>query len=151
MIIDNIKNAAKQYGFDLRMEKVFQFLSSLTEQTEPGRYELGDGVFVNVSRAETKKLSDCGYEVHRKYADVQYLIEGGEKIDVCDSEKLSYTKNCLDTDDYAFLENTDACSTAYLEKGDFAILLPGEAHRPMVAIGDEPKTELKAVAKIPMN
>lgn len=48
-----------------------------------GRYVLSDKIFVNVSEYTTKEFDDK-YEVHKKYADVQLIISGCEKIRYAD-------------------------------------------------------------------
>ncbi len=148
MINDSLKNSGKYAVLGEDFKRVFDFLSSLTEKTKPGRYDLSDSVYINVSEGMTRKRSDARYEVHEKYADIQYMISGKENIDICSEEKLTVTEDMTAGSDIRFLSGTSNASTAYLEDGDFAVIFPGEAHRPLTAVDEIPIPVFKAVAKI---
>ena len=47
----------------------------------------GENMFVNIQTYMTK--DDANYEAHRKYADIQYIISGSEKIGVTEAYKHS--------------------------------------------------------------
>ncbi len=148
MINDSLKNSEKYAVLGEDFKRVFDFLSTLTDKTETGRYDVSDRAFVNVSEGMTRKRSDARYEVHDKYADVQYMISGRENIDICGEEKLTVTEDMTSENDIRFLSGDPGFSTVYLESGDFAVIFPGEAHRPLTAVDDVPVSVLKAVAKI---
>lgn len=149
MIIDNIKYADYYAQLHPEFAGVFEILKSLTPESEEKRYELdGDKAFVNLSSYVNKPVEDCAFESHKKYIDIQFVVDGEEKIDLTDSALLKCTDDRLDTDDIAFFENTCHFDTADLEPGDFVIIFPGEAHRPCVAPDGKGVKVKKAVAKI---
>lgn len=149
MIIDNIKYASYYERLHPEFASVFEVLASLTAESEDKRYEVdGDKAFVNLSSYVNKPVSECKFENHKKYIDIQYVVSGEEKIDLTDSAVLTVTEDRIDDGDIAFYEDTEHFDTADLEPGDFVIIFPGEAHRPCVAPDGKGVQVKKAVAKI---
>jgi|GEM_PF-581932 len=117
-----------------------------------GIHELGKpGWFVNVHSYRTTEPESCVWENHSGTVDLQYIIEGIEGIDVAEVGLLgqpTIVKPESDTEKFNPLEG-DA-TRLILESGMFAILMPGEAHRPKVAIGPSAHIR-KLVIKIPVD
>ena len=111
-----------------------------------GRYAIdGEKIFVNIQSYETKR--DALFEAHRKYIDIQYMIEGEERIGVAD---YSECKNEIPYDnikDIEFLSCNNADNYQSLKKGEFLILYPNDAHKPSIAINN-PNRVKKAVVKV---
>ena len=111
-----------------------------------GRYAIdGEGIFVNIQTYETKK--DALFETHRKYIDIQYMIDGEEKVGVVD---YSECKNEIPYDsskDIEFLNCNKEDNYQLLKKGEFLILYPNDAHKPSIAINN-PNRVKKAVVKV---
>ncbi len=86
-------------------------------------------------------------EAHRKYIDIHYLLEGSENIEITNVETLTITKD--------YDEQTDALlGTAkgkpyLLEKGQFMVVFPEEAHLPGIKVNDCAEVK-KAVVKVPV-
>lgn len=149
MIIDNIKNYAKYTGGNSFLAGAFKALSALDENSENRRYDIdADKAFINLSEYVNKNESECAFEVHGKYTDIQCVISGHEYIDVCAAEELNITDNRLDESDIAFCEAPQTFTRADLKPGDFVVLFPGEAHRPLVAPDGKGIKTKKAVVKI---
>lgn len=149
MIVDNIKNAKLYYGLHPEFKGAFECLASLTADSENKRYDInGDKCFVNLSEYENKKEEECKYEAHAKYIDIQFMVKGKECIDCEDNGNMKVTEDEMEQSDIAFYENPEKYSVATLFDGDFVIIFPGEAHRPMRAYEDKPMIVKKAVAKI---
>ena len=85
---------------------------------------------------------------HTKSISTFSVISGHEHIDVTDAAALEVTEDFAPGDDVAFYADSDKFSVADLSAGDFVILFPGEAHRPLVAPDGKPVKTIKAVAKI---
>ncbi len=67
----------------------YEFLSKLKDEIPAeGRYDLADGVFVNIQSYKTCERSTRQFEAHRDYIDLQYIISGREIIVVEDTEVL---------------------------------------------------------------
>lgn len=149
MIIDSIKNAHKYYSVHPSFRKAFEALSAIDENTPDERITVdGDNIFINLSAYTNKNVDDCLFESHKKYIDIQFVVNGSEIIDVCDIKGLEATDDRLETDDIAFYKNTEIFHTAFLTEGEFVVLFPEEAHRPCVAPDGKGVKVRKAVAKI---
>ncbi|MFY8215094.1 MAG: YhcH/YjgK/YiaL family protein [Chthoniobacterales bacterium] len=134
--------------FSESMAWIRDYAATATE----GIHELGKpGWFVNVHGYSTAGPESCVWENHSRTVDLQYIIEGVEGIDVAEVGLLgqpTIVKPESDTEKFSPLEGH--ATRLILESGMFAILMPGEAHRPKVAIG--PSTPIrKLVVKIPVD
>lgn len=149
MVTDNIANADKYVSLHPEFRAVFEALKAYTEDTPAEKNVIdGEKAFINYSSYVNKDAGECKFESHKKYIDIQFVVSGREFIDVCAADGLTYTENRLDEGDIAFFETPEKFSTADLGAGDFVILFPGEAHRPLVAPDGVPTKTFKAVAKI---
>lgn len=117
---------------------------------ENGRYEiLGDKIFVSIQDYNSKPLEDGKLEAHKKYIDIQYIIEGEEKIGVCDVEECSPSTEYDENKDIVFLDAKDSNDVKFISlvKGEHFILTPVAAHMPCIAV-DNPSYVKKAVVKV---
>ncbi len=149
MIIDKLENFA---GYAPVMPEVWdmiaEFLRSLNAGTPAGRYEIdGDKVYAVVNPVTTHSLDPDKLEYHRKYADIQVIISGGESIvcgDINDNETAAYDAG----KDIGFCCLAATSVTAELVPGMFMLIFPGEGHAPDVGDGSEVyKTVVKVAAE----
>jgi len=138
MILDSLKNSARYHALNPRLERAFRFIAQTDlEALEPGLHAIeGDDIFVNVLDTELKKPCDAKLEVHNAYLDVQVLVRGREERFGW-SERADVREPLADFDaekDIQFFD--DAPQTYYtVRPGQFTILLPDDAHAPMVGEG----------------
>ena len=134
MIKDRLFNAENYYNISENLKAGFEWLKNnkLTE-LEDGRYEIdGNNLYASIQTYITKE--DANYESHREYIDIQYMIRGAEKIGVTD---LKNCKTCIEYDSSSDLEFYDIIKDEEylkLEKGDFMIFFPNDAHKPSISI-----------------
>jgi YhcH/YjgK/YiaL family protein len=119
---------------------------------QEGIYTLAEeGWYVNVHAYETKPEVNCQWENHSKTIDIQYIIEGAEKIRWCSTYELgkiiAYHEN---TDTQRFELNNTHANSFILTENMFAIFFPGDAHCPQIA-ASEPSWLKKLVVKIPLH
>lgn len=114
---------------------------------EPGRYDLGDGDFVNIICTTTRPREESQYESHVNYIDLQMPIEGYEICEVAPIEQAKVTQPYDADSDCAFHSNSHEDMQYLLEPGNFIVLMPEDAHMPTLTI-DEPEPIKKAVFKI---
>ena len=148
MVFQNLK---LQNKYDLENEEfqaAFQFLQREDlESLSEGNYPiLGEDVFAMVQSFETAPEEERRFEAHDIYFDIQYLLEGEERIDVIDRSSCEITEN-PEGKDICFLEPKSAFSQMLLKAGDYLILSPEEAHRPAVAV-QKPMPCRKVVVKV---
>ena len=141
MIFDSIKNISKYLNLDKKIQKGFDFITKNNlKNFENGRYEIdGKNIYANIQEYETKE--EGMFEAHRKYIDIQYVISGFEKIEVCEiselQEKIPYDKE----KDLIFFEGNG--SSLKLKEGYFAVFYPQDGHKPCIT--DENKSNVKKV------
>jgi len=126
------------------------WVSGNARSAEEGIFELGeDGWFANVQGYTTQPRELCAWENHPATVDVQYIIDGIEGIDTTAVESLGEpTVFKPESDTQKFADNGAPATQLILRAGDFVVLLPGEAHRPKIAV-QEPVGVKKIVVKIP--
>ena len=114
-----------------------------------GKYILADEDFANIEEYETKPHDQCFFETHKKYADVQLLLSGKERIDYTDLFGLDVKNFYNEERDIAFWFNSKKESvTTYLDGTNFVLLMPNEAHRPQMNYSLKSELVKKVVVKI---
>ena len=122
------------------------FVKSIDKNTEAKRYDFSDTCYVNVQEVETK-LETPLMEAHEQFVDVQYLVEGKERIFYTAKEGLSIQKPYSEKGDAALYDFDEKSESISYETGEAIVLYPPEAHLPNRA-ADEPMKIKKAIIKI---
>lgn len=97
----------------------------------------------------TMDASTLSFETHERYFDIQYLVEGKEKIGVCTRDGLEVKIPYDEDNDITFYEEPLISGEVYLQKGDFIILAPEDAHKPRCQAVN-PLAVKKIVVKVPV-
>lgn len=145
----NTEEFNRQYELNPnRWEKAFAFLRDTDlKKIAKGRYELeGSDLYAGVDEYVTKNEADARYEAHRRYADIQYVISGEEKIGLL---PLNVTKEATPYD-----EQKDICflsaSTENYRKATparYFVFFPEDAHKPCVKTDTNSRVK-KVVIKV---
>lgn len=129
-----------------RWDKAFKFLKlhDLTKM-EVKKIEIdGNDLYATVSEYMTKNAGEGKFEVHQKYADIQYVISGLEQIGI---SPLSAKKQTLVPYDQAKdIEFMTVSDSAYHKAtpGNFFIFFPSDVHEPNMK-ADSIQTQVKKV------
>ena len=124
------------------------FLTATTKDLENGVYVISPRVKAIISEYTTKKVNEYGYEAHREYVDIQYLVLGEEKICCLPLEYLKETKPYNEEQDAAFYEETNVKPQELLiGNGFFAILFPQDGHMPQMYVKEHTAVK-KVVVKV---
>lgn len=150
MVYDKINNISFYKGLSTDIYEGLLFLNAASKDLENGVYVLNPRVKAIVSEYTTKKINEHGYEAHREYIDIQYLIFGEEKICCLPLEYLKETKPYNVEKDAAFYEEV-AVKPHELLIGNsyFSILYPQDAHMPQMCVKESRKVK-KVVVKVKM-
>lgn len=134
-----------------RWEKAFSFLKEENlEDLEPGTYELdGNDLYAIVQEYLTKDEKDSRFETHKKYADIQYVISGNEKIGITPLGNTTVTVPYDSINEVTFL-SSGSNNYRYASPEKFFVFFPNDAHRPGVKI-DYNSTVKKIVVKIKLD
>ena len=147
MILDNIENCKKYEELNRNFEKAFKFLKREDlGSLAVGKYEIdGEEVFALVQEYETKDLENAKYEAHKKYIDIQYMLDGNEHVGYSLIDKLKITSPYSKENDFMLLSGE--ANLIMLNSKDFSVFFPEDAHMPGIAIKDKNKVR-KVVVKV---
>ena len=131
MIVDSFDYIACYKGLHPNLDKAIDWLNSHTlDALENGKTIIdGENVFVNVMDADLRDADGAAFEYHRRYADLQIDITGGEGWGYTN---LPGEEAGEFTGDIGFRTSPDAVSGT-LGEGRFVLFFPGELHKPGVA------------------
>ena len=133
MIVDHIRNREKYYFLGADFKAALDFFANISN--EP--FEKADiavensSAIVKVRHMDTKKIEDCNFEAHRKYADIHFVAYGKERIGYCDVKNLNLLEYNEENDVALLTGNGDLIT---LLPGYFMITLPEDAHMPGICV-----------------
>lgn len=147
MIKDTLDNAHNYDHLHKNFRMVFEILQSLNfDALEEGHIELdGDYVYINVDTAKRRKANEARLEAHKRYIDIQIPFDEPETIGVANIATLAKPDGEFDTEHDIIFYNDPIKETITVDKGEFAIFFPEDAHAPNI---DCPERHRKLVAKI---
>ncbi|MCX7026527.1 MAG: YhcH/YjgK/YiaL family protein [Spirochaetes bacterium] len=150
MIATTLENLGRYKGLGANLDKAIAWLEAKGWENLPvGRKDIdGEKVYALIQSYDTKNSVKAGYETHRAYLDIQFLVSGKEIIEVRDAKGLKvsvpYTP---DIEFYATPEH-NPCFAMFMKPGNILILFPEDAHRPCIAVGGVSEPARKIVLKI---
>ena len=148
MITDKIENA---YKYTEIPQIVKDFMLNLKSDIPDGKIILNDDIYINVETYTTKSVSDGRFETHKKYSDIQILVNGSENIYYGDKSALSADILYNEEKDIEFYsDEIESYSRVKLDGTNFVMLLPEEAHAPQVCVNNQQSMVKKVVIKIKM-
>lgn len=101
---------------------------------DPGRYALeGEALYAVVDETGTGPFDEGQWEAHRRYVDVQCLLEGEEWIGWAPDEGALPVQDGLDEEDCLYFAPPPAPTWIHLVPGRFAVFFPDDLHCPLRA------------------
>jgi YhcH/YjgK/YiaL family protein len=135
-------------------EKALAWLKAESWKNLPeGKTEIdGDRVYAAVSSYEARETEAGPYEVHRKYADIQLVIEGKELVLVSGREVLRGSAPYAPEKDAEFLEGTPPKPDRVVLSGPLAaVFFPADAHKPSLSLTGRSSPVRKLVVKVALS
>ena len=134
MIFDKIENLDRYREFAEYGKLIKQFIErDKSEHLPEGRYELdGEKLFALVQVYETKDKDDARMEAHKKYADLQFIEKGEERIYVAFTDELKVEEDRTPDQDILFYKKADDRGFNLLTEGTFGYYAPQDAHMPCI-------------------
>lgn len=146
MICDKLDHLETYTAISERLAKGLRLLKETDfSSMEPGRYEVdGNELYFMVQSYQSKEKNDTP-EAHKKYIDIQYILEGEELIGVGGLSEMTEEVTANPESDYWLYHG----SLSYLKisSGYFAVFFPQDAHAPGIAAA-EPAPVKKIVVKV---
>ena len=133
MIFDRLANASSYCSVAPLIQKGFEFLKQADLATlEDGVHEIqGREVYAIIARGDGVGRDRAMLEAHRKYLDIQYVIEGVDTIGWLEREFVERVKQPYDSEkDLEFFYDRPA-SWIEVPSGSFAVFLPQDVHAPL--------------------
>jgi YhcH/YjgK/YiaL family protein len=148
MIFDSIQNAEYYFAIDPNIKKGLEFLMNTKNLKDlpVGKHEIdGENVFALVQHYETKDFELDKWEAHKKYLDIQFMLQGTENIAVARIEDMQPNTEYKPESDY-WLFTGSGCNIKMTEN-KFLILSPEDIHQPGLVCNDAAKGVIKIVVK----
>ena len=145
MILDHIKNLENYAGSSIyaALQKIqstdFSKLENITYEVE------GRDLYFFISAYDSRKENDKP-EAHRKYIDIQYVIEGCEKMGVGQLGDMTEEVEAKPQNDVWFYRGPMDYVT--VKEGMFAVFYPNDAHAPCISPDGNCAPVRKAVFKV---
>lgn len=153
MIKDNLQHLAYYNYLNPDIKTGLKYIRDTNfDVLEDGRHEIVEGkIYAIIQSYETKLESECRFEAHRKYVDIQFMIQGEEKIGTASIDNFDETESYSEEKDVVFLtlkdEKKENVKILHVKEKEFAIFYPQDAHQPCMMI-ENPTQVRKVVVKI---
>lgn len=138
------------YEVNKRIDFAVNYLKGLAiSEADSGRkVVVNENFFYTVQSYVTKSEEECKLESHRKYVDIQIIVNGEEQMDLADVSRLT-VKEPYDPETDAMIWNIpQRMARTTLKSGDCIVLYPENAHRGAIAKGDVFQEVIKIVGKV---
>lgn len=117
-----------------------------------GKYEIaGDSAFILIQEYFTKPGNEKLWESHKKYIDIQIVLDGKEYMGYSPVNFLKIKDPYNEENDIIFYEN-DSKEHGYVmtQKDHFCVFFPEDGHKPGIHVSEIYKVK-KAVIKVSIN
>ena len=137
MVYDKIDSIETYKGLSEDIYEGLKLIKNATLDLDNGVHEINPRVKAIVSEYETKTVNENGYEAHRMFIDIQYLLKGTEKICYLPVEYLKERKAYRSEIEAAFFEEVEVNPLEIIIGNRyFAIFFPRDGHMPCLSISD---------------
>lgn len=149
---DNLEHAILRKALARRVDAALERAAALdVGAMVPGeRVHWEDGSFCFVQRYLPEPGAQKRFEAHRRYADLQWVISGRERILCAPLEGMEPEGPFDGEQDIGFYTGPSRTMDMVLGPGDYLVLAPWDAHMPSLAAGGDPEPVEKVIWKIPM-
>lgn len=120
----------------------------ITRGADYGSYSITDWLKIEIKDAVTTDPASINVESHRKHADIQWVIEGDEAIDVAPTSSLVSKTPYENKTDTELWYPRPYMTRIQLGQGSYIVLYPGDAHRPCIDTDGTHKTIKVAIGKV---
>ncbi|MEG1145435.1 MAG: YhcH/YjgK/YiaL family protein [Clostridium sp.] len=146
MIIDKFSNISFYSSMLNNLEHGLQAVQSM-HNPEVGRYEFEGGFFM-VQKGETRPMAEGTFEAHRKYVDIQIVLDGSEEIAWADLSDLKEEGEYDEIKDKAAYTGSED-NTMKITAGMCYVAFPQDGHK-AVRHTKKPQFYTKIVMKLPV-
>ena len=117
-----------------RINKAIEYISKLEfDKLCVGCYVVNEDFYYSVQEYEAFEDGKSLFESHRKYVDIQWIIEGNERLYINDICHLEPAEDYNEERDVIHYKENECPTSVLLTRGSCVVLLPKDAHKPGVA------------------
>ena len=128
----NEKKEAEDLSLEERCLEAANYLCHLKgEELSLGRHIVNDQFYYNVIEYKTTGEKDKPFESHRKFVDIQLILDGEEIMQVTDISRLHERVVYDNRKDVVLYTATNLTASTILRPDSIMILYPRDAHRSM--------------------
>jgi YhcH/YjgK/YiaL family protein len=132
MIVDVAQRSHLYYAMNPRIRTAFEFIHRTDlPALATGKHAIdGNAVYALIQQYMTKPKEQGVWEAHRRFIDLQYVIQGIERIGYAPLERMTPGDYDPEKD---FCQLSGEGDFLILSEGSFMILMPTDAHMPGIA------------------
>lgn len=131
MIVGELAHRRRYGALHPFFADALEFLADFDPGQDDGRIELdGERVIAIVERYESSPATGRPFEAHRRYIDIQCVLEGRERILHSPVDGLDPLEEYAPDADVTFYDDPPASSSILVRPGEFVILFPEDGHKP---------------------
>lgn len=135
MITGQLRFASRYYGVHPRLQAACEFLMREDLNRPIGAYEIdGKNIVALFQEYETQAPDVAPWETHNYHYDVQYLVEGQERLGYGRRDGTRAIQPYNVKDDYDIIAPVEGDYYTIQDDG-FAVFFPEDAHQPRVLAG----------------
>jgi biofilm protein TabA len=140
-IIGRTPDISKHFKENLHFKAAFEYFKKAIDPTSEDfkrieglplgafeRFDLGNGIFAIEQKFDSKNRSDCFFESHIKYIDIQMMVNGSECMEYNDIHKFSVKEKYNSEKDLIVYNDFTGTTKILLTPGDFALFFPQDVH-----------------------
>ena len=149
MIFSALSQSSRYAALHPLLQRAFDYIRDTDLfALAPGRYSIvGDDLFAIVEQAQGKAQEMAKLEAHRKYIDIQLVLEGDEQMGWKPlADCLNPASEHSEEKDIRFFRDAPASWIA-VPPDHFCIFFPGDAHAPLVGSGQIRKVIFKVAVQ----
>ncbi len=145
----DLNNGLGKINLQERVKQAISHISRLNhKELKVGKYEVSDNFYYIVKELETQPREQCIFESHRKYIDIQWVIEGQMAFETADVSTLKIEKEYDSEKDVALWQKQENLMQTILSSGSYAVLYPNNAHISALVVNNQPQKIKLIVGKI---
>jgi biofilm protein TabA len=151
MILATLSQSSRYAALHPLFQRAFDYMRDTDLfALAPGRYPIvGDDLFAIVERVPGKTKDTARLEAHRKYIDIQLVLEGDEQMGWKPlADCLNPVSEHSEEKDIRFFHDAPASWIA-VPPDHFCIFFPEDAHAPLVSNGEVRKVIFKVAVLQP--
>lgn len=133
MIFDHVSHIDQYITLYPSLQCVIPFLKRIEKESlKPGIYEIdGRTIYAMIQEYETQPEDTLLWECHRRYIDLQMILEGEEEIGWSECSKLIDCGEYDEVKDVMMAADSSDSVMLKLSAGRFVIFMPHDAHKPL--------------------